>query len=655
MAYIALYRKYRSQSFGEVLGQEHVTTVLQNALRLGRIAHAYLFCGPRGCGKTSTARLLARALNCIGADGSLTAPTPEPCGVCAMCRGIREGSAMDVVEMDAASETGIDDVREKIIETTQYAPAEARYKVYIIDEVHDLSLKAFDSLLKTIEEPPAHVIFLLATTEKHKVPITIRSRCQQMDFRRATLDDLTRLLRDVLDRERIAYELEAVAAVARAAEGSFRDSLSLLEQTLAYTDGTLTADAVHASIGTVGTLLLDEVTRTLASDDRYTAWSKAGELVNSGKDVKQTLIALQSHLRDVMVASVTKSSAALPDVTPERFAQLQEQAGWFPAPALLRMLDILAETERELRFTNQHRLLLETAFWKILPSSLQVPALAPAAVVRPVPLAPASSVVLPVEKSTETAGVKSLPDTPEEAVSVKNGHHPAEAAPPQEVSLVETPAVSESEAKTSDAVEAEPTTPVFADSIDLEGIRRVWTRIRKRILSKARSAAAYFGDEEVLALEGNVIVLGFQKAFTVERVDTPKGRQLIEQMVAQELGVEGIKVRCVLASAPLPVVVPPEPDLPAQLDIEVAITPNRTAAPGTRNALYDDIPTEAAPKLTLDHYTKNGTNGTSPAEPAPAPASEPVKESAKPSRKKGDQEFLDLVIEELQGRLLDDE
>src|SRR3989440_10807440 len=215
MAYIALYRKYRSQSFDELMGQEQVTVTLQNAIRSGRIAHAYLFYGARGCGKTSTARLLARALNCIAQDG----PTPEPCGQCRLCLSIRDGICMDVIEMDAASETGIDDVREKIIENVQYAPGEARYKVYIIDEVHDLSAKAFDALLKTLEEPPPHVIFILATTEQHKVPITVRSRCQRMDFRRGTVMDLTANLRRVLDAEAIPYEPEGVAAGARAAEG----------------------------------------------------------------------------------------------------------------------------------------------------------------------------------------------------------------------------------------------------------------------------------------------------------------------------------------------------------------------------------------------------------------------------------------------------
>src|SRR2546421_231193 len=205
MSYISLYRKYRSQSFGEVVGQSHVTTVLQNAIRHGRIAHAYLFCGPRGCGKTSTARLLARALTCLSSDG----PTSEPCGTCSMCERIRNSNAMDVIEMDAASETGIDDVREKIIENAKYAPGDARFKVYIIDEVHDLSLKAFDSLLKTIEEPPGHVVFILATTEAHKVPITVRSRCQRLDFRRGGIEDLTANLRRVLEQEGIECESEA--------------------------------------------------------------------------------------------------------------------------------------------------------------------------------------------------------------------------------------------------------------------------------------------------------------------------------------------------------------------------------------------------------------------------------------------------------------
>src|SRR5262249_27410494 len=200
--------------------------------------------------------------------------------------------------MDAASETGIDDVREKIIDNAKFAPGEARYKVYIIDEVHDLSLKAFDSLLKTVEEPPDHVVFILATTEVHKVPITVRSRCQRLDFRRATLEDLVSNLKRVLDAEGIKHTPEAVVAVAKGAEGSFRDSLSLLEQVVAFSEGELTADAVHAAVGTVGPEMLDQITATIASDDMAAACTQATDLVDAGKDIKQLLAALQAHFAD---------------------------------------------------------------------------------------------------------------------------------------------------------------------------------------------------------------------------------------------------------------------------------------------------------------------------------------------------------------------
>ena len=263
MAYIALYRKYRSQSFDELMGQDHVTRTLQNAIRTGHIAQAYLFHGARGCGKTSTARLIARALNCVATPG----PNPEPCGVCPMCVSIRENTCLDVTEIDAASETGVDNVREKVIENVQYAPAEARYKVYIIDEVHDLSAKAFDALLKTIEEPPPHVVFVLATTEYHKVPITIRSRCQNYQFKRGTLLDLAAAVQRVITAEGCTAEPDAVQSIARSAEGSWRDALSLLEQVLAYSEGHITAETVNKAIGTVGAATLARVVTTLAAGE----------------------------------------------------------------------------------------------------------------------------------------------------------------------------------------------------------------------------------------------------------------------------------------------------------------------------------------------------------------------------------------------------
>jgi DNA polymerase III subunit gamma/tau len=536
MSYISLYRKYRSQSFGEVMGQQHITTVLQNAIRMGRIAHAYLFCGPRGCGKTSSARLLARALNCLSANG----PTPDPCGVCSLCERIRNGSSMDVIEMDAASETGIDDVREKIIENAKFAPAEARFKVYIIDEVHDLSLKAFDSLLKTIEEPPAHVVFILATTEAHKVPITVRSRCQRMDFRRGSLSDLTANLRRVLEAEKIEFEPEAVTAIARAAEGSFRDSLSLLEQALAYTDGKLTAEAVHASIGTVGAELLDAVVQTIASDDLHAAFLKAGELVETGKDVKQTLIALQLHLRDLLVASTAGSPQALPEVSPERFAKLKEQAGAFKPSQILQMLNVLADTERDLRFTNQHRLLLERAFWSILPRSL---AAAPVSESAPV-VAPARPAARIEQPERQTA--------PSPATGPSRQPQSAPAAPAPDVER-----------------EMERTDPSrFAPDIDVDAIRRLWPRVIRRLISAWSSASALFSKGvEVTGFDGKFVYVAFPGEFEREKADRPKARVALEQALAGELGAEGIKVKCVLMQSDSPAPAAPLSTESAPLDL----------------------------------------------------------------------------------------
>jgi DNA polymerase-3 subunit gamma/tau len=631
MAYVALYRKYRSQSFGAVIGQQHVTTTLQNAIRMGRIAHAYLFCGPRGCGKTSTARLLARALNCQAGNS----PSPEPCGVCDMCQRIRDGSAIDVIEMDAASETGIDDVREKIIENAKYAPAEARFKVYIIDEVHDLSLKAFDSLLKTIEEPPAHVVFVLATTEAHKVPITIRSRCQRMDFRRATIHDLIRLLQSVLEAEGIAYDPEAVSAIARAAEGSFRDSLSLLEQALAYTDGHLSVEAVLTAVGMVGPEMLDSITRILAADDLQAAYLKAGELIESGKDVKQLLVALQLHLRDLLVAQFAQGPQALTEVTPERFQQLQEQARCFTPDQLLKMLEILADAERDLRFTNQHRLLLERAFWSILPGRLgaSVAASAPVVSGREEAAARVRAAVRP-EPVTGSAGSVREPGAAPAPVT-------RETPPVTTPEPVASQRVPERTAPAAEAEEARPLTqetdPRFAPTIDEEVVRRVWHRVRQRITQKSRAAAAIFGTEQVLRLEGRTIVLGFTEEFMRSRADRPQGRQLIEQMVEEELGVAGFKVQCVLMDESAP---------PGTSSI--------TAPPRNGGA---GVTAPDAPALGLLDETPSEASAIASA-PAPPPLQTPPGETASAgSRRKpkeSDEEFLTLVLEEFDGEMVDE-
>ena len=244
MPYLSLYRKYRSQTFEDVMGQDHVIKTLQNAIRLGKVSHAYLFCGTRGTGKTTTARLLAKALNCE------QGPTPQPCNTCPACIAITQGSAIDIIELDAASHRGIDDIRD-IRENVKFPPMEMRYKVYIIDEAHQLTKDGKDAFLKTLEEPPAHVIFVLATTEPQSIPATIRSRCQEFDFRRGSLRDLRDRLRFVASSEGIEAEDPALDLIAMTAEGSWRDAISLLEQVMSYTDGRISIEDVNIVLGTV--------------------------------------------------------------------------------------------------------------------------------------------------------------------------------------------------------------------------------------------------------------------------------------------------------------------------------------------------------------------------------------------------------------------
>ena len=572
MSYIALYRKYRSQSFDELMGQEQVTVTLQNAIRSGRIAHAYLFYGARGCGKTSTARLLARALNCVAQDG----PTPQPCGVCRLCVGIRDGICMDVIEMDAASETGIDDVREKIIENVQYAPGEARYKVYVIDEVHDLSAKAFDALLKTLEEPPPHVIFILATTEHHKVPITIRSRCSQYHFKRGTLQDLSKSIQRVVDMEGCTAEPEAVQAIARSAEGSWRDALSLLEQVLAYSDGKITSELVHRAVGSVGTETLARVTETLAQGDWCATLAIAGELIDSGKDVRQLLAALSGHLRDLMLICAGAHGTAKQELGLERYGLLQAQAPLFDPSMLLAMTAILASAEREIRFTNQHRWLLESTLLRLMPANLAAAPISARAISAPQPaVAPRREIlastptVIPrphAAQPFEPPAVEMEVEVPAPDPVIAPVGAANIAAPPSVLPDLERETASSQAAENSAVLPpSDPSAPSrFAADISFDVVKRAWPRVLALFKKASPSGAPWLEKGEVVALEARTIVLSFADAFARDRIqNNAKGKAKVEQVVNQGLNTEGYKIRCITRDAESPpVLVPPTATVP---------------------------------------------------------------------------------------------
>ena len=343
MSYMALYRKFRPGEFEDVKGQDHISQTLQNQIKANRIGHAYLFCGTRGTGKTSVAKIFAKAVNCEHpVNGS-------PCGECEMCRAISEGRSMNVIEIDAASNNGVDNIRE-IREEVAYRPTEGKYKVYIIDEVHMLSIGAFNALLKTLEEPPEYVIFILATTEAHKIPITIMSRCQRYDFKRISIDTISERLMDLMEREQVEVEERAIRYIAKAADGSMRDALSLLDQCLAFYLGQkLIYDHVLEVLGAVDTEVFSRLLREIISRDVVKVLKSVEELVMQGRELGQLATDFTWYLRNLLLAKSSDNMEDVLDVSSENLAQLKEEAQMIENDTLIRYIRIFSELSNQLK------------------------------------------------------------------------------------------------------------------------------------------------------------------------------------------------------------------------------------------------------------------------------------------------------------------
>lgn len=366
MSYMALYRKFRPGGFEEVKGQDHISKTLQNQIKANRIGHAYLFCGTRGTGKTSVAKIFAKAVNCQNPiDGS-------PCGECEMCRAISEGRSMNVIEIDAASNNGVDNIRE-IREEVAYRPTEGKYKVYIIDEVHMLSIGAFNALLKTLEEPPEYVIFILATTESHKIPITILSRCQRYDFKRISIDTISNRLLDLMEREHVEVEEKAIRYIAKAADGSMRDALSLLDQCIAFYLGQkLTYDHVLEVLGAVDTEVFSRLLREIISRDVVKVLKSVEELVMQGRELGQLTTDFTWYLRNLLLVKSSDNMGDVLDVSTENLAQLKEEALMIENETLIRYIRIFSELSNQLKYATQKRVLLEVAMIKLCKPSMEV-------------------------------------------------------------------------------------------------------------------------------------------------------------------------------------------------------------------------------------------------------------------------------------------
>ena len=359
MSYTALYRKFRPDNFDDVKGQDLIVTTLTNQIKANRIGHAYLFCGTRGTGKTTVAKILAKAVNCEHpVNGS-------PCNECAMCKAIQAGTAMNVIEIDAASNNGVDNIRE-IREEVAYRPTEGKYKVYIIDEVHMLSTGAFNALLKTLEEPPSYVIFILATTEAHKIPITILSRCQRYDFHRISIDTIAARLSELLTAEGVEAEEKAVRYVAKKGDGSMRDALSLLDQCISFYLGqVLTYDKVLDVLGAVDTEVFSRLLRKVLSGDVTGSIHVLEDLITGGRELGQFVSDFTWYMRNLLLVKTSENPEEAIDVSSENLKLLKEESGMTDVETLMRYIRIFSDLSNQIRFASQKRVLVEIALIKL--------------------------------------------------------------------------------------------------------------------------------------------------------------------------------------------------------------------------------------------------------------------------------------------------
>ena len=516
MPYLSLSRKYRPRTFAEIVGQRHVTQTLTNAVKANRIAHAYLLCGPRGTGKTSTARVLAMSLNCEHG------PTSEPCGECESCRRIIAGNALDVIEIDAASNRGIDEIRE-LRERIGLAAADARMKIYIIDEVHMLTPEAYNAFLKTLEEPPRHVIFVLATTEPHRVLPTILSRCQRFDFHRVGLRDLEATIRSVASKEELKVDDRAVAMLARAADGAARDALTLLDQAAAYAADEITAEVVTEILGGIDFDLVAEFADILIRRNVSEVLAFIERVVADGKDLRQLVGNLIEHFRNLLLLSVdpgSKEAVALPE---ESLTKAVEQASALSSADILRTLDTLAETDRELRFTGQPRLLVELAAVRLCRSAEPGGAAAAAQTTAPLARVPiADSDLTPPPAAAVEACAPPVREP--EPAAPRRARKEAAKAPAGPLEVAETP---------------EP--PGLAE------IRRRWDEVMADLRKAGRHSEGAFLRESVpVSLEDGVLTLEFGHQFHHDQMMSDKRRETVAEVVQRLFGVE-VKVKCRMA------------------------------------------------------------------------------------------------------------
>jgi DNA polymerase-3 subunit gamma/tau len=588
--YQSLYRKYRPQGPEEVLGQDHVILALSGAVREGRLAHAFLLCGPRGTGKTSTARILAKMVNCEHG------PTPEPCGVCDQCVAIREGQHLDVVEIDAASHGGVDDARD-LREKAPTAPVQGREKVYIIDEAQRLSREAFDALLKVFEEPPPGVRFVLATTEPHKMPATIVGRCQRFDFRRVPFEAVAAHLERIAKDEGLSLSTEAAHAIARQTEGSVRDALSLLDQASVLGAGTIDEDVVLSLIGSGRTDVQMALADAVAVGDAKGVFELVARLVQEGQDIRHVTNEVLAHFRNLLLVKTAPGQHDLLDVTDEEAERLAAQAAKFSAPELGRVIALLIDAQTDMRWTTSPRLSLELAL---------IRATIPEADATP------EALVSRLERLERVAGIpgagsapkreSAKPDVTEEVVVIAEGEAAPEAAsdpvsgaaagraadpaPPAETKTSKQPTEG-GEARGADEAASGAATPVVSgpvlgagtSAVDVTMLRNNWPTVIAHLRSSGKAVLPSFLEISTpAAFDGQTLELVFppERPYGVQKVMEREGE--LRQALQDLFGVSP-SIACAIRE---PVAGPPEPvedeplseeDALARLAAELGATP----------------------------------------------------------------------------------